>query len=129
MTLVEKILALKVTPPFDGLRDSELELIAAAAVERQFAPGQVIHPGRAPLARFHLLVNGGWHSAAGSLPRTLGAGSLLFDLPVAGPITADAAAGALCLVISRNHFHTIATECPGLLLGYLAAPPGETRMP
>lgn len=122
MTTLEKLLALKITAPFDRLRDAELELIAAAAGDRRFLPGQLIHAGGAPLPRLYVLIEGGWTSPTGPLPRTLGVGSLLFDLPVAEPITAAADTGALCLVISRNHFHTIAMECPELLLGCLAAP-------
>lgn len=124
MTTLEKLLALKITAPFDRLRDAELELIATAANDRRFPPGQVIHAGGAPLSRLYILIEGGWTGAAGArLPRTLGVGSLLFDLPVADTVTAATDTGALCLVISRHHFHTIAMECPELLLGFLAGSP------
>jgi signal-transduction protein with cAMP-binding, CBS, and nucleotidyltransferase domain len=118
MTLVEKILALKATPPFDGLRDNELALIASAATQRHFAAGETIHAGGEPLGRFHLLVHGSWESpTAMPLPRTLGAGSLLYDLPA--PLVQAGPDGAECLVIARSHFHTVTAECPEVLIGYL----------
>ncbi|HVU25423.1 MAG TPA: cyclic nucleotide-binding domain-containing protein [Opitutus sp.] len=117
MTLVEKILALKATPPFDGLRDNELALIASAALQRHFPAGETIHAGDEPLGRFHLLVRGSWESPAGPLPRTLGVASLLYDLPA--PAVTAGAGGAECLVIARSHFHTVAAECPEVLIGYL----------
>lgn len=122
MTLVEKILALKSTPPFDRLDDHELAVIAAVVQERAFRGGETIHAGPEPFPRFLLLAGGGWESAAGPLARTLGVGSVLFNLPAAGPVVA-APAGAICLVISRRHFHTIASACPELILGYLAERP------
>jgi signal-transduction protein with cAMP-binding, CBS, and nucleotidyltransferase domain len=117
MTLVEKILALKTTPPFDGLRDNELALIASAAVQRHFAAGETIHAGGEPLGRFHLLVRGAWTSPAGPLPRTLGLASLLYDLP--SPAVTAGPEGAECLVLARSHFHTVTAECPEVLIGYL----------
>lgn len=119
MTLVEKLLAFKVTPPFDALRDTELALIAAAAREHRFAAGETIHPGPEPFTRFHLLVSGGWTGPDGPLPRTLGLGSLLYGQPAPGAIMAAPDTETVCLVIGKSHFHTIANECPELLLGYL----------
>lgn len=119
MTLVEKILALKTTPPFDGLRDNELALIASAAVQRHFAAGETIHPGDQPFGRFHLLVRGSWSSPSGPLPSTLGTASLLYDVPA--PAVTAGPEGAECLVIARSHFHTIAAECPEVLIGYLTS--------
>lgn len=119
MTLVAKLLALKTTPPFDRLRDTELALVAAHASVREFAPGEIIHAGTDPFLHFFLLARGGW--VCPSLPPspTLGIGSLLFGLPAPGTVTADPASGAVCLVIGKSHFHTIAHECPDLILGYL----------
>lgn len=118
MTLVEKILALKTTPPFDGLRDNELALIASAATQRHFDAGETIHHGGEPFSRFHLLVRGSWESpTAAPLTRTLGVGSLLYDLP--GPLVTAGPEGAECLVIARSHFHTVMAECPEVLIGYL----------
>lgn len=119
MTLVAKLLALKTTPPFDRLSDAELTLIAAHARVREFAPGEMIHAGTAPFLHFLLLAQGGWSCPGQALTPTLGVGSLLFGLPSPGTVTADSASGAVCLVISKAHFHTIAHECPDLLLGYL----------
>jgi signal-transduction protein with cAMP-binding, CBS, and nucleotidyltransferase domain len=128
MTLVEKILALKTMPPFDRLRDSEVALIASAATVRHFAPGQLIHCAGEPFARFHLLVQGSWESAPGPLPSSLGVASLLFDQAALAAVTAGPD-GARCLVIGRSHFHTIVTECPDILLGYLASPEGGPPKP
>jgi hypothetical protein len=119
MTEVEKFLAFKITPPFDRLRDVELALIASTAVARRFEPGEVIQADTAPFGRFLLLAAGSWQSPAGPLPRSLGVGSLLFDRGAPGAILAGAN-GAVCLVIGKSHFHTIAYECPDLILGYLA---------
>jgi CRP-like cAMP-binding protein len=128
MTLVEKIIALKTTPPFDALRDNELALIASAAVQRHFTPGQMIHSGGEPFARFHLLVSGSWASGSGPAPRALGVASLLFDQPEPAAIHAGPD-GAECLVIGRSHFHTVVTECPDILLGYLAGRDGGQPKP
>jgi signal-transduction protein with cAMP-binding, CBS, and nucleotidyltransferase domain len=128
MTLLEKLLAFKTTPPFDRLNDNELALIASTSQERQYLPGEIIHPGVEPFPRFYLLVSGGWQCGTVPLERTLGVGSLLYDLPAPGPVLATNE-GAVCLQIARRHFHTIANECPELLLGYLsddAAPAAPT---
>lgn len=122
MTLVEKLFALKTTPPFDRLRDTELALVASAAGVREFAPDEVIHPGTDPFPRFYLLASGTWCGPGPTLPRTLGAGSLLYGHAAPGTITAGPE-GAVCLTIAQTHFHTVANECPDLLLGYIA---GET---
>lgn len=122
MTLVEKILALKTTPPFDGLRDNELALIASAALQRHFPAGETINPADEPFSRFHLLVRGSWESPAGPLPRTLGVASLLYDAPA--PLVTAGPDGAECLVIARSHFHTVMAECPEVLIGYLTSQAG-----
>ncbi|HWA09035.1 MAG TPA: hypothetical protein VG838_06160 [Opitutaceae bacterium] len=127
MTLVEKILVLKTTPPFDGLRDNELALIGSAAVQRNFTAGETVHPGGAPLGRFHLLVKGSWTSPAGPLPRTLGVASLLYDLPA--PAVTAGPGGAECLVIARSHFHTVTAECPEVLIGYLTGQATDAPAP
>ena len=120
MSLVHRLFALKSTPPFDRLRDEELALIADAAQERSYAPGAAVHADAEPFRQLYVLLEGAWQLADGRpAPPVLGVGSLLFNQPAPGVVTADPTRGARCIAINRDHFHTICNECPELLLGFI----------
>lgn len=120
MSGVHRFFALQETPPFDRLRESELALIADVALERTYAPGEAVHPGREPFSRLYVLLEGQWQYADGQpAPRLLGVGSLLFDQPASGAVTAHPDVGARVVTIGKSHFHTICNQCPEVLLGLL----------
>ena len=119
MNMIEKLFALRGSPPFAQLRDSELVLIAAAARPRTYEPGELIGlPGR-PLRHLFVVVEASAVTAAGTeLPKAFGAVSLLFGSPLEVPVRAGPA-GVTCLLVRRAHFHTILNECPGFVVGLL----------
>jgi signal-transduction protein with cAMP-binding, CBS, and nucleotidyltransferase domain len=120
MTTAEKLFALKATPPFDRLRDSELALIAEAARHRRIAPGETICSPARPLRRLHVIAWGGIQdSQGGEAPAVFGVGAVLFDLPMTGAWRAAAPDGAECLLIQKGHFFTMVHECTGLAAGFL----------
>jgi signal-transduction protein with cAMP-binding, CBS, and nucleotidyltransferase domain len=120
MTLIEKMLALKRTPPFDRLYDAELTLIAEVARERHYAPGEVIISQRRPVHHLVVVVDGETDSEGESRgPRLTGVASLLFDAPVTQTVSASRQDGATCLLIAKSHFHTIVNACPELVVGLL----------
>ena len=120
MSLVHRLFALKSTPPFARLRDVELALIANVAQDRTYAPGAVVHANAEPFRRLYVLLEGGWLLPDGQpAPAVLGVGSLLFNQPAPGAVTAHPTRGARCAVIGKDHFHTICNECPELMLGFL----------
>ncbi len=119
MTITEKIFALKSSPPFDKLKDSEIILIAEIVRERHYTAGRLLTGGENPLKNLYITVEGGvFHSGGRSLPPVIGMASLLFSR-VTGPLKASQDKGARCLVISKGQFFTIINECPNLLLRYL----------
>jgi signal-transduction protein with cAMP-binding, CBS, and nucleotidyltransferase domain len=118
-TLIEKLFALRRAQPFDRLAPDELALLAEVARPRTYAPGEVIHPGEAPLLRLLVLAGGGWAVPAGAAAGPIaGVASLLHNGP-APRLLADPAAGARLLDISKRHFFTLARECPEFVLGLI----------
>lgn len=123
MTLIEKMLALKRTPPFDRLYDAELTLIAEVARDRRYGPGEVVVSASRPLQNLYVVVEGGLRCADGSSAwHVVGVESLLFDLPHAEDLTAAPGDGAACLLIAKSHFYTIVNACPELVVGLLDGP-------
>jgi hypothetical protein len=62
----------------------------------------------------------------------VGVGSILYGIPVDSSLQAAKQTGALCLMITRPHFFTIAYQCPALITGLLdmklvEALPGRAR--
>jgi hypothetical protein len=95
MSLVHRLFALKSAPPFDRLRDAELALIADVAQERTYAPGAVVHAGPEPFRRLYVRLEGDWQWPDGQpAPAVLGVGSLLFNQPAPGAVTAHPTHGA-----------------------------------
>ena len=118
-TLIEKLFALRHVQPFDRLPPDELALLAEVARVRNYAPGEPIHPGGAPLSRLLVVVGGRAVDAAGAPAGPIaGAASLVSNLP-APRLLADPAAGAQILDISKRHFFTLARECPEFVLGLI----------
>jgi signal-transduction protein with cAMP-binding, CBS, and nucleotidyltransferase domain len=118
-SLIEKLFALRQVQPFDRLPPDELALLAEVARPRSYAPGEMIHPGEAPLTRLLVVVSGravdGVGEATGPI---LGMASLIKDLP-APRVLADPGAGVRMLDISKRHFFTLARECPEFVLGLI----------
>ena len=120
MTIAEKLFALKSTPPFDRLPDSELALIAEAARHRRYAPGETVCSPSKPLRRLHVVVQGSIEGTQGArAPQVFGVGAVLFDLPVTEPWRAVSPAGTDCLLIPRGNFFTMIHECTSLAAGFL----------
>jgi signal-transduction protein with cAMP-binding, CBS, and nucleotidyltransferase domain len=119
MTLSEKIFALKSIAPFDVLRDSEIALIAQQARVRRFAGAEVIADPDRPLRKLHVVVDGSVRRVGNieSSPTVFGVEALLFSRGLDETIVASDE-GATCLQIRRGNFFTIASECPGLLVGF-----------
>lgn len=128
MSIIDRLFALRASPPFDQLRSSELVLIAAAVKEREYAPGDLIAPAGRPLRYLFVQIRGSIVDDDGvPLPSVFGAASLLFGTPVRTALHAGDE-GSTCLVVSRANFHTIMNECPVLLMG-LMRDSGEARTP
>ena len=121
MSVVHRFFALQGAPPFDRLRDSELALVADVSHERTYAPGATVHANQEPFSRLYVLLEGAWQYASGQpAPPVLGVGSLLFNQPAPGAVTAHPTRGARVVLIGKSHFHTICNECPEVLQGLLA---------
>jgi hypothetical protein len=120
MTVAEKLFALRSSPGFERLHDSELAVIAAAAAERRFGPGDLVCRGGTTLSRVYVIVRGSIVTSGGkAIPGILGLGSVLFDVPVRETLNASPIEGAWCLVISKPHAFTIAYQCPSFLCGLI----------
>jgi signal-transduction protein with cAMP-binding, CBS, and nucleotidyltransferase domain len=118
-SLIEKLFALRQVQPFDRLPPDELALLAEVARPRSYAPGEVIHPGEAPLTRLLVVVGGRAVDAAGVAAGPIaGLASLVANLP-APRLAADPTAGVRLLDISKRHFFTLARECPEFVLGLI----------
>lgn len=119
MNMINRLFALRSSPPFDQLKDAELVLIAAAVRARRYEPGELIGQAGRPLRNLFVVVGGEVASDGGEeIPTVFGATSLLFGTSLKHPIRAGLK-GATCLLIRRAHFHTILNECPGLIIGLL----------
>ncbi|MFC1575238.1 hypothetical protein ACFL5A_01150 [Gemmatimonadota bacterium] len=115
MNTVERVFAIRVTPPFDRLYDSEIAQIAKAVRVRELAPGEILAPADRPLRYLVILTKGGIDLGGEPAPVVFGQESLLLGTPlgddaVAGP------EGATCLLLQRAHFLTVFRECPWLLI-------------
>ncbi|HEX3730512.1 MAG TPA: hypothetical protein VHV47_11950 [Opitutaceae bacterium] len=118
-TLIQKLFALRAVRPFDRLEANEAVLIARVARPRAYAPGAAIHPGGVPLTRLLVVAEGTIRDGlGGAVGPIVGVRSLLHDT-VSAPLTADPAAGANLLEISRRHFYTLARECPAFVIGLI----------
>ena len=124
MTIAERILALKTTPPFDRLRDSELALIGEVARVRRYAADEIVCAPHKPLQRLHVVVEGTVRDSAGeAVPAVFGVGALLYELAVADTLVAAPPDGAVCLLINKGNLYTTLHECPALVVGLLEMRP------
>ena len=121
MSPLEIVFALQPQPPFDSLRDSELEVIASVMTQKRFAPGALILGSGEPFQRLLVRLNGNWLTGDRELPALLGVHSLLTGEEGPGEVKAGAG-GCQCLTMSRGHFFTIINECPKLLLSFYSMP-------
>lgn len=133
---VDRLFALRRTPPFDRVGLAELAAIAARMDERVHAPHAPLLAAGRPVEDLLVVVAGGAERAtppaagtgplrpAGPAPAVLGLAGLLFGTRpttdvVAGPD------GATTLSLAREHLFTVLQACPELLAGVLAAADGE----
>ena len=121
MTFVERVFALKQTPLFDSLEDSELILIAEVTVARQLAAGAIVAEAGSTPNRLTIVAEGaivGETSGAPIFP-VIGIDALVLDRPIEETLVAESPGGAECLLIAKGHFFTLINECPKILTGYL----------
>lgn len=118
MKVAEKMFALRRSPPFDRLFDSEMGPMARACRVRDYRAGELVAPGDRPLRHLYIVVGGSVERGGVSLPRVFGETSLLLRHLPGQPLVAGAA-GARCLLLGRGHFFTLVNECPWLLQGVL----------
>ena len=120
MTVAERILLLRDTPPFDRLYDSELGPVAEACLERTFAPGALVAAEGGVLSHLHVVTEGGVEMEEhGPLPPVFGTSALLLGTPLEKALVASQDTGATCLLLRRPHFFTLVAECPWLLPGFV----------
>ncbi|NJD20476.1 MAG: cyclic nucleotide-binding domain-containing protein [Gemmatimonadetes bacterium] len=127
MNLVERRFALRGAPPFAQLYDSELAAVAEVATTRRLGAGApLLKPGQ-PIRHLVVVADGALVDGDGrEIPRVYGASSLLSGTPARGLVRAHPVHGATCLLISRLHFLTLASELPSVLI---AMHEGQPRGP
>ena len=122
---VERLFALRATPPFDQVALPELAAIAARMTERAFAPGVPLLQAGRPVDDLLVLVGGGAQRPGGlPAPAVLGLPGLLFGTRPTADVAAGPA-GAIALTLDREHLFTVLQACPELLAGVLAVADGE----
>ncbi len=120
ITLTEKVFALRDTPAFNGLYESELITIATVSGFRRYQPGEVFCEAGHLFHRVYITVKGALEAEDGQkVPSIIGAGSVLLGLPVSKRLVASPDQGAVCIFISKSHFFTISYQCPSLISGLL----------
>jgi len=124
MSVTERFFRLRAVPPFDRLFDSELAMIADAAVVRAYEPGHVIASAGKALKALIITLEGGLCYADGTpLPSIFSPGHLLMGASLEQAVCVTKDAPALCLLVAKTHFFTMLYECPSLTLGF-----GESRL-
>lgn len=123
MNVIERVFALRVTPPFDRLYDSEIAQIARAARVQELAAGESLASADRPLRYLVIVTKGRIDLGGEPAPAVFGQESLLLGTPlgvdaVAGP------GGATCLLLLRTHFLTVFQECPWILMELMEEPRG-----
>ncbi len=125
MTTIEKLFALRAAPCFHRLHQSEQSVLAHVALERSFAPGDLVVARNRTPSRLYLVVDGGLVCADGTpVGSIVGAEGVLCGRPSQVDIHAPARAGARGLVIGTAHLFTTVYQCPSLLVALLE---GEGR--
>ena len=127
MNITDKLFALRATPPFDALRDSEQILIAQVCRERSYGPGEAIFWEGQVLHRLCIVVMGRVEYEDGrEAARLLGLPSLIAEKPAETTAVAAKPRGATLLFIEKGHFFTILNECPSIAVGLLETSHDET---
>jgi signal-transduction protein with cAMP-binding, CBS, and nucleotidyltransferase domain len=124
MNVLERMFALRVTPPFDRLHDSEIVQIASAARVREFAAGESVAPADRPLRHLVIVTEGRIYLGGEPAPAVFGEESLLLGIPLGHDAVAGSE-GATCLLLLRAHFLTLFRECPWILVELMEGPVGE----
>lgn len=124
MNVIERVFAIRATPPFDRLYDSEIVQIAKASRVRELAAGETLAPTDRPLKYLVIVTRGRIDFGEEPSPPVFGQESLLLGTPlgvdaVAGP------EGATCLLLLRPHFLTVFQECPWILMELMEGPDGK----
>ena len=115
MNVLERMFALRVTPPFDRLFDSELAQIARAVRVRELAAGESLAPAERPVRYLVIVIRGRIDLGCAPAPPVFGEESLLLGTPLGSDASAGPE-GATCLLLMRAHFLTVFRECPWILL-------------
>ena len=121
MNVVDRVFAVRMTPPFDRLYDSEIAQIARAVRVRELAPGEVLAAAERPLKYLVMVTRGQIDMGGEPAPPVFGHDSLLLGTPLPGEATAGPE-GATCLLLLRAHFLTVIRECPWILMELMAGP-------
>lgn len=119
MSLVRRLLALRSCPPFDRLSEAEAVSVADAAIERHFAPGEVVAPAQRPLNHLHVITDGSLLVGGDERTRVVGAVALLNGQLLPTPLVAGPS-GAAVILLARPHVFTLITECPWLLVDLIS---------
>jgi signal-transduction protein with cAMP-binding, CBS, and nucleotidyltransferase domain len=119
MSVTERFFRLRSVHPFDRLHDSELAMIADAAVVRAYEPGHVIASAGKPMKALIITLEGQLCYEDGTvLPQVFSPGHLLMGAALEQSVCVSGTEPAFCLLIAKSHFFTMLYECPLLTLGF-----------
>lgn len=127
MTISERMFQLQSIIPFNRLNETELAIIAEAAVERRYEAGKLIASRNKPARALIVTFKGSLTDNEGKkLANILSPEALLTGTPLPYDVFASKSEGAACLLINKGHFFTILYECPALAMGFISmAVPGN----
>jgi len=128
MNVIERVFAVRATPPFDRLYDSEIVQIAKAARVRELAAGESLAPADRPLKYLVMVTRGRIDLGEEPAPPVFGQESLLLGTPF-GVDAAAGPEGATCLLLLRAHFLTVFRECPWILMELMEGQEGTNGIP
>jgi len=126
MNRVQRLFALRSSPAFAHLYDSELAAVAGIATVRRVAPGAyLVHRGQA-VRHLYVVAEGGLVDDEGrEVAGPCGAREMLCGRSAPRDLLGHPRSGATCLLIGRTHFLTLVSEFPAVLLDMHAAGPGR----
>ncbi len=130
---LEKMLLLEGVDIFAGCSVDDLSALAAIAVERRFAPGEVVYREGEPGDALYVIVEGSVRIDKGGREvltvgarETIGFVSLMDGAP--RPADAVAASPLRCLVLGRGDFLDLVADRPELLKGVFSGLSGHLRL-
>ena len=118
MNIIERMFAVRETPPFDLLYYSEIAQIAKATRVRRLTAGQSLAPAGRTLQYLVIVAEGRIHLGGEPAPVVFGQESLLLGTPLVNEAVAGPE-GATCLLLLRAHFLTLFQECPWILMALM----------